>query len=117
MNVLLVDDDSNFVLAARELMERQGHRIRIAGDGTEAFVLIREEAPDVVVLDFRMPGFNGAQTASVLRKAVPGIRIIGISALENVDTEWADAFLRKDYLLDQLGPLLQRFEEERGAET
>jgi CheY-like chemotaxis protein len=110
MNVLLVDDDPNFVLAARELMQRLGHEIRVAGDGTEAFAMIREEAPDVVVLDFRMPGFNGAQTASVLRNAVPGIRIIGISALEDVDTDWSDAFLRKDFFLDELGPLLEKFE-------
>ena len=108
MNVLLVDDDPNFILAARELMERQGHRIRIAGDGTEAFAAIREEAPDVVVLDFRMPGFNGAQTASVLRNAVPGLVIIGISA-HDVDTDWADEFLRKDFLLEELGPLLERY--------
>jgi CheY-like chemotaxis protein len=109
MNVLLVDDDPNFVLAARELMERDGHTVRIAGDGTEAFAMIREEAPDVVVLDFRMPGFNGAQTASVLRNAVPGIRIIGISAHDDVETGWADAFLRKDFLLEELGPLLKTY--------
>ncbi|MEA2435423.1 MAG: hypothetical protein QOK47_1525 [Actinomycetota bacterium] len=109
MKVLLVDDDPNFALAARELMERLGHEIRIAGDGTEAFAMMREEAPDVVVLDFRMPGFNGAQTASVLRNTVEGIKIIGISAHEDVETGWADAFLRKDFLLDELGPLLESF--------
>jgi DNA-binding NarL/FixJ family response regulator len=52
---------------------------KIAGeakDGTEAIQKSIELTPDLVILDFSMPGMNGVETASVIKKLLPNVHII-----------------------------------------
>src|SRR5690606_123411 len=57
--ILVIDDhDANRDLL-RELLEREGHSVTTAGDGSEGLVKLREEDFDLVLLDLIMPGMSG----------------------------------------------------------
>ncbi len=107
MRILLVDDDPHFVLAVKELLSRAGHEVEVAWDGSEALVAAGQGQPKVVILDYKMPGFNGGVTGRMLRSFSPGVHIIGVSAMSDIDTTWSDSFLRKDEVLTKLVPLVE----------
>src|SRR2546421_9713132 len=57
--VLAVDDEEDILTIIRHNLEREGHRVLTAPDGDRALEIVREERPDVVVLDVMMPGTDG----------------------------------------------------------
>jgi DNA-binding response OmpR family regulator len=57
--VLAVDDEEDILTIIRHNLEREGHRVLTAPNGDRAIELVREEKPDVVVLDVMMPGTDG----------------------------------------------------------
>jgi DNA-binding response OmpR family regulator len=57
--VLAVDDEEDILTIIRHNLEREGHRVLTAPDGDKALELVRDERPDVVVLDVMMPGTDG----------------------------------------------------------
>ena len=65
MNVLIVDDEAPARDRLRQLLEEEGTHSVVgeAGNGRRALELVRQLSPDVVVLDIRMPGLNGIETA------------------------------------------------------
>ena len=63
--VLVVDDhrDANDILC--RLLRMQGHHTASAFTGEEALVSLQEKCPDVVILDFMMPGMDGIETLAI----------------------------------------------------
>lgn len=57
--ILIADDEPNILLSLEFLMKKQGYNVLIARDGAEAFDLIKQERPDVLLLDIMMPRMNG----------------------------------------------------------
>jgi DNA-binding response OmpR family regulator len=57
--VLAVDDEEDILTIIRHNLEREGHRVLTAPNGDRALEIVREEKPDVVVLDVMMPGTDG----------------------------------------------------------
>ena len=53
-----------------------------ATDGTEALAMIKEHAPDVALLDYRMPGMDGAQIAAAVRRDELATRVLLVSAYD-----------------------------------
>jgi CheY-like chemotaxis protein len=105
--VLIVDDDADDRHALRVLLGAVGiHGVREADSGKEAVRIAGEAKPGVVILDSRMPGLSGEETAEHLRKAVPGARIIAFSAYMESPPAWADHYLRKDQLSEMV-PLIK----------
>jgi DNA-binding NarL/FixJ family response regulator len=75
---ILIADDSAMVRAViREAIQRDTDFVVCgeAADGTEAVTKAKELSPDLVILDVRMPGLNGLEVASILRYALPHLRI------------------------------------------
>jgi CheY-like chemotaxis protein len=66
--VLLVDDEEVTHYLVRHLLPRTHYRISIASDGKTAFDRLLEQSPDVILLDLRMPGMNGLEFLSRLRR-------------------------------------------------
>jgi CheY-like chemotaxis protein len=73
--VLVVEDDPATREVIRRALERDGWLVREAGNGKEAFDLMEEEAPDLVVLDLMMPEMDGFEFVSRLRRSDRGQRI------------------------------------------
>jgi CheY-like chemotaxis protein len=56
-----------------------------ASNGRDAILLARELRPDVVLMDFSMPGMNGVETTRILHSELPETRIIGLSMYDELD--------------------------------
>ena len=74
--ILLVDDEREFVqtLSERLLMREMGSVV--AYDGESALELIKEDEPDVMILDLRMPGIDGIEVLRRVKETQPGIEVI-----------------------------------------
>jgi DNA-binding response OmpR family regulator len=57
--VLAVDDEEDILTIIRHNLEREGHKVLTAPNGDRAIEIVRDEKPDVVVLDVMMPGTDG----------------------------------------------------------
>src|SRR6516165_892347 len=66
-HVLVVDDDEPITAALRRALEYEGLRISIARDGYAAVEAVRNDPPDLVVLDLMLPGLSGIEVCEKLR--------------------------------------------------
>ena len=85
ISILLVDDHALVRAGIRALLERLADVTVIAEakDGREAFCLIRERAPDLVLMDIAMPGLNGLEATARITKEFPAVRVIVLSMYAN----------------------------------
>ncbi len=65
--VLAVDDEQDILTIIRHNLEREGHRVLTAPNGDRALEIVRDERPDVVVLDVMMPGTDGWGVLNLLK--------------------------------------------------
>jgi two-component system response regulator PilR (NtrC family) len=91
-NLLVVDDELGMRQFLTHLLQREGHMVRVAGNGNEAMALLREERADLLLSDVRMPDMGGIDLLKAARELLPDIEVIMMTAFANVDTA-RDAFL------------------------
>lgn len=116
VRIVLADDHSMMrEMLASLLNERDGLEIvGEAADGAEAVELAAREAPDLVLLNFRMPRMNGAEAAQEIRRRWPHIAVVGLSA-DSADGDvppqmkaaGADTFVSKDAGVDAIVAAIQ----------
>jgi PAS domain S-box-containing protein len=105
--VLVVDDDEDVRTFLAQALESLGYRVAEAANGPEALALLEQFEPDVLVVDFAMPGMNGAEVAMAARARWPDLPVIFASgyaqtdAIEEVAGQDA-AVLRKPFRIDGL---------------
>ncbi len=91
--VLVVDDDPDVALLVRTILERRaGCTVDVAADGLRAVEQAAAVRPDVVVTDIEMPGLNGIELLTELRRSIPGVPVIVMTA--HVSVEYAVSALR-----------------------
>jgi len=105
--ILLVDDDEAVRRAAVAWLEVMGQTPVEAGDGGAALDLAEAAPPDLVLLDFVMPGMNGAEVARRLRARWPGVKVVFVTGYASSDELESAlgvgaAILRKPYGYDDL---------------
>jgi serine phosphatase RsbU (regulator of sigma subunit) len=67
--ILIVDDDRTARVLLQRILEREGFRAIVCGDGREALQVIVHDRPDLIVSDYDMPEFTGAQLCELLRQS------------------------------------------------
>jgi CheY-like chemotaxis protein len=71
--VLIIEDNRDAAETLGELLEMEGHQVRVAHDGRVGLDAVRMEAPEVVILDIGLPGMDGYQVAQEIR-SLDGMR-------------------------------------------
>jgi DNA-binding NarL/FixJ family response regulator len=93
LRVMLVDDHDLFRTGLRNLLEEQGvHIVAEAAEGSVALQLVRELAPDVVVMDLNMPGMNGIEATREITRLAPLTRVL-VLTISDQDGDVMDAIL------------------------
>jgi len=106
-NILVVDDDPDFVEINKTILETSGYQVAVAHDGQECLARARTDKPDLIILDIMMKTVgDGMFAAQALRqdqatKAIPIIVVTGVNQVPpfNIgpDDGWlpVDAFIEK----------------------
>jgi two-component system alkaline phosphatase synthesis response regulator PhoP len=85
--ILLVDDDPDFVEATKIILESKSHEVIVAYDGNEGWQKVKEDRPDLIVLDVMMPNKDGYAMCAELKsdKQYYDIPVILLTAVaENI---------------------------------
>lgn len=99
--VLVVDDHQDIrELLVRRIEDAGYDLVDSATNGPEALLVAAQFAPDVVVLDYMMPGMTGEEVARDMRKRLPDVKIVACSAVAKSKPYWADAYLDKSRLVE-----------------
>jgi DNA-binding response OmpR family regulator len=113
LNILLVDDEPEFVESLAERLRLRGFTTRIAPDGASALELLRQEQFQGVVLDVMMPGMDGLETLREIKKIDASVEVILLTgharteaALEGIRAGAFD-YLIKPVDVDELSFRLQ----------
>ena len=87
--VLIVDDNKENAKLVRDVLEHAGMRTLSAATATEALALARVHAPDVVLMDLRLPDLDGTEAARRLAddERTARIPVLALSVLPRVDAE------------------------------
>jgi DNA-binding NarL/FixJ family response regulator len=109
LRVLIVDDHDLFRTGLRNLLEEQG--VRVVGEasaGSEAIRLVRELAPEVIVMDLNMPGMTGVEATRHIMSVAPLSRVV-VLTISDQDGDVMDAifagacgYLLKDASIQEL---------------
>ena len=78
--ILIVDDEKNIVEALKYNLETEGFRTLLAADGARALELARKELPDLILLDWMLPGHSGLDVCRQLKQD-PKTRAIAVIML------------------------------------
>jgi DNA-binding NarL/FixJ family response regulator len=109
LRVLLVDDHDLFRSGLRNLLEERG--VQIVGEassGNEALRIVRDNAPDVVVMDLNMPGMTGVEATRRIAQIAPLTRVVVLTISDqdgdvlNAILAGACGYLMKDASIDEL---------------
>lgn len=88
--ILLVDDDKGVVEVIKKALEESKYNVVTAYDGKEGFEKVKSEAPDLIVLDIRMPLMNGYEFLRALKEEArdrsrPMTPVIMLTAKEEME--------------------------------
>ncbi len=104
--ILCVDDDFSLLHLYRQELSEAGYKVILARDGKEALLKFKEEKPQVVVLDIRMPGIDGIEILNTLLSIDRQAQVILMTGYpqykENFMTWGAVSYLVKSPNLDEL---------------
>jgi DNA-binding response OmpR family regulator len=102
VQVLVVDDEENLVNLLRGYLEREGFEVSEALDGPSALEAARAHAPEIVILDWMLPGLDGMEVLRELRRFSEAYVILLTARSEEVDkivglSTGADDYLTKPF--------------------
>lgn len=67
MKILIVEDDHNFAFMLKSSFIKSGHKVKLLFDGKQAVNFLNKSTPDLIVLDFYLPGHNAVELINELR--------------------------------------------------
>ena len=82
--ILVVDDEPSVLAVVSRALRDEGHEVIAVSNGQTAYDVTRDETVDIVVTNNRMPGLDGTERISALRKRFPGIPILHLDELSQV---------------------------------
>jgi len=114
--ILIVEDSLETLELLRRIIEKQGYRAILAGDGEKGLSYARRFYPDLIILDRLLPKMNGLQLCETLKsdRSTEEIPIIFLSVLDSEKDmveglkSGADDYIRKPFSPDELIARIER---------
>lgn len=114
--ILIADDEHKIVMTLEYAFKKAGYEVFIARDGSEVLEILKEQIPDLILLDIMMPNVDGYTTLSEIKKneKFQDIKVIFLSAkagendIQKGLELGADAYVTKPYSIKKL---LEKVEE------
>ncbi len=84
--VLVIDDDDQLRKSFNKLLTEEGYQVYSAASGEAGLDIIRNQIPDLVILDMRLPGMNGFETFKEINQTEPKLPVIIMTAYSTTET-------------------------------
>lgn len=119
--ILIVDDNEQLNSMLKDVIESWGHEVLLANDGLQALDTVRENYPDIILLDVMLPGLSGYEFCSRLKKdsMTAKIAIIMMTALADQESRihgfkvGADNFLVKPINYDEIKAIMNKLLQQK----
>jgi two-component system nitrogen regulation response regulator NtrX len=121
-SVLIVDDEEGIRETLSGIFQDEGYNVISAGSGEEALKILKEQSPDLVLLDVWLPGIDGVETLQEIKKTNPELPVVIISGHGNIELAvkatrvGAYDFLEKPLSLERVLLVARRALEKRTLE-
>ena len=112
--ILVVDDEHLIRWSLEQNLNKQGYEVLTAGSGEEALMVIRDESPDLMLLDIQLPGINGLDVLEKAKAIDEELIVIMITALGVLETAvkamrmGAYDYISKPFNLDELAITIKK---------
>jgi two-component system response regulator (stage 0 sporulation protein F) len=83
--VLVVDDQFGIRILLQEVLAQDHYTVLLAANGMEALTMIKAENPDLVLLDMKIPGMDGIEILTNIRKFDVNIKVVMMTAYGELD--------------------------------
>lgn len=90
LHILLADDEREFVETLAERLGLRGHHVRVVYDGVSALAEMEKELPQVMVIDWMMPGLSGEEVLRKVKASHAGLPVIVLTGHQAVDDNGQD---------------------------
>ena len=121
-SVLIVDDEEGIRETLSGIFQDEGYNVMTAGSGEEALKILKEQSPDLVLLDVWLSGIDGIETLQEIKKTNPELPVVIISGHGNIELAvkathvGAYDFLEKPLSLERVLLVARRALEKRRLE-
>ena len=112
--ILIVDDEHLIRWSLEQNLKKQNYDVLTAGNGEDALKLVREEQPDLVLLDIQMPGISGLEVLEKVKETDEDIIVIMVTAQGGLETAvtamrmGAYDYINKPFNLDEMAIVIRK---------
>jgi DNA-binding NtrC family response regulator len=112
-SILIIDDNEQILYTFKIRLESWGYRVLLARDGQTGLTLCESETPDLVLLDYKLPGIDGLEVLKRVKETYPWMRVIMLTAVGAIPLAvkaikaGAVDYLTKPVDMRRLKPLIQ----------
>lgn len=123
IRALVVDDEVMLEELISVGLRMAGWEVKSASNGPSGLATVRDWRPDVLVLDIMMPGFDGIELLSRIRKLYPSLPCLFLTAKDSVDDRilglaaGADDYVTKPFSMEEVMIRLHRLVQRSGVAT
>lgn len=107
-NILLVEDEVKLAQFVQLELTQEGYEVTVANDGMSGLTSARESQPDLIILDWMLPGFSGIEVCRRLRSTGDQVPVILLTAKDEIQDRvegldaGADDYLVKPFSIEEL---------------
>jgi two-component system cell cycle response regulator DivK len=120
LSFMLIDDDVHTQRIFSMVLKHHAHKILVAGNADEAYDLLREYTPNIIIIDLLLPGADGYQICDRIHHEglAPNARLVATTAYHSVGTSETtlsrgfDSFLAKPLNPADLVPFLEQLADQ-----
>lgn len=121
--ILVIDDELIIRKGCQRILTSEGYEVLCVEDGTKGLEVIQDKIIDLVLLDLQMPGMDGIEVLTRIKRLKPRLTVIIITGYATVDKaiaamqQGAFDFLAKPFLPDQLRRIVQKALASKGTQS